>query len=1223
MERMSKQLILSGKLKPEVRLGIEISNFAQSLDDERREEFRRMQTAKGIHLSGWDVIRVTEEINQEGSRRHRVWSALRLSLTIATNYMSYFEKLSTLFMRLGTSWALHEDFAQLFPRSEILQTYFCEYLVVLMKLCNKVVVFGQKNTGAQLFSSLGSSFDSEFGTIQKELDQWGNLIQQQCQVLAMKIATGAKDSRSQDAKQRILRRLSPHQGDFETRWRRQRKKGTCEWMFDTPSFKDWKSMQTSATLCISGKLGCGKTVSMANLVARVDLEKPCAYAFCASQEPTSLKAANILGSIAFSLLDLPPEAMIWGDAEQFDAMINTFDPESIINFVLGLLPVDRTFIIIVDGLEDCSGADITDVISGLRRLAQNRVVLLCYSSRSDSRFQLVAKQHFEPKFLISPDDVNHDAELESYIVEEVTKRNTTRQLSPHLEELVKKQLIIGAQGMYLWASLQLDTIFPANSNVVITDDRILNLITHLPKDLPEAFERALEGITDRQYEGRIMKLVMAAVTPLDLDDIRVALCVVPGEPVWRPERIAKDGTQLISLCGGNLLELDEEDGKVRFIHHSVIQHLLSPARSENTTSYHFSAEAAENYIGATCITYLHLPVLDSRVTVTRNLQSAGVLDNVIGTTQESLPGIQATRIQQDLDPRCFAPYATSHWVFHTRFFDENIRHCKESWGLWWRLLKGGVATVKPPCADLEERPYSGLVWAVENAHGSLFRNILSQRDLAPGHEAEVVRALELHKSIRGQWLGDFLVRYLLSLHSNEIPSNCDKITLLLDLGADPVALHSVLQCSPIQILTTGICTGALSAEDEERLIREILFHASFQGALKDDSLLDALERLLDRHKLVAIAVILALRPDLKYEFHRIQAKGLSEKSAIERALDDERWEEVENLASQGLVNTPTFDGKSLLWRAIEVKSDAWVYHLLRLGADPNIGPFEMIHDIRSPGFVATCYPLEAALWLRRTRVCLELLRHKVDIDRLGGSLIRIAENQPDHQRISKHGHTALAMACKMLSRSISDEPPGFRVPFQVSDLAEDWKSKLEKIIYRLALDEDAEYVNAQDAEGRTALHYLAETKNTDSQMSNTLVNVLLSRGADPNLPDCHGETPLWLAVRNAASVNLVVEPLMEAGAVPTRACLSYFSSILKEAMMAYSDTDNQDVIRLVRLLLQAGADPRVQVPWTLAHPDPSLVSLAATRGMQCLVKDFMQHTKKLNGPSVEEESDLQ
>lgn len=759
-----------------------------------------------------------------------------------------------------------------------------------------------------------------------------------------------------------------------------------------------------------------------------------------------------------------------------------------------------------------------------------------------------------------------------------------------------------------------------------------------------------------------MKLVMSAVTPLNLDEIRVALCVVPGEPVWHPEKVAKDGSQLIPLCGGNLLELDEEDGKVRFIHHSVIQHLLSPAESENTTPYHFTAEAAENYIGATCVTYLHLPVLDSRITVTRNVQSLDLFDNVTGTTQEALPGvshlvqhirsreqrrsrpsqfnigqvlsqIQATRIQQDLDPRCFAPYARSHWVFHTRFFEKTIRHCRESWRLWWQLLNGSVATVKPPCTDLEEKPHSALLWAVENAHGSLFRNILSHYGLAPCHLAEITSALEMHKSIRGHWLGDFLAWYLLTLQSTEILSKCPTIILLLDLGADPNALHSVSQSSSIEILTNKICTCVLSAEDEKRLIREIFFHASFQKFLDDESLLDALEKLLDSHKPVAIVEILAYRPDLRSEFHRIKAKQLPQISAIEKALNEESWEEVDNIASQGLVNTPTFDGKSLLWRAIEMKSDAWVCHLLRLGADTNIGPFKMMHCIDSPGFVATCFPLEAALWLRRTRVCLELLRHEVDVDRLGGSPVRIAQEtgnwivaarlhemsysswlerqkQLHHQRNCEDDRTALAIACKMLSYNILDEPPGFPPPIHVSDLAGDWKSRLGKIIHRLALDEDAEYVNAQDVEGKTALHYLVQTKDTDLHRSNILVNVLLRRGADPNLPDRHGETPLWFAIRNAASLDLVIQPLLEAGGDPTRARLPHGFSMLKEAMIAFSDTPDEHVVRLVRLLLQAGADPRD--PQALTFPDPSLVSLAAARGLKCLVEDFMQHTKGMD-----------
>lgn len=369
-------------------------------------------------------------------------------LKVATNYLSYFEKLSTLFMKLGTSWALHEDFAQLFPRSEILQTHFYEYLIVLMRLCNNIVVFGQKKVSAQLISSLGTSFDSEFGAIQKELDQWGYLIQQQCQLQAMKTINSAEKSRLYDLKQRVLRRLSPFQSDFETRWRRQRKRGTCKWIFDTQIFKDWESTRTSATLCVSGKLGSGKTVSMANIVARTDLEQPCAYAFCASQEPNSMKAANILGTIAFNLLDhVPEKAVAWGEAETSKAMTNNFDPESIIDFVLDILPNDRMYIVLVDGLEECSDADMTDVISGLCRLTQNRDVLLCYSSRSDSHLYHVATQYFQPKLSISHDDFSHDAELETYIVEEVTRRNATRHLSPELEELVKNQLIVGAQGM--------------------------------------------------------------------------------------------------------------------------------------------------------------------------------------------------------------------------------------------------------------------------------------------------------------------------------------------------------------------------------------------------------------------------------------------------------------------------------------------------------------------------------------------------------------------------------------------------------------------------------------------------------------------------------------------------------------------------------------------------------------------------------------------------------
>lgn len=99
------------------------------------------------------------------------------------------------FQELGASWQLHQDFVELFPRSEVLQQYLCEYLIVLMRLCQKVVVFGNRSYPGQLLSIFGSTFDAEFGPLQKEMDQWGALIQQKMQQLAAAASLGGFDMR--------------------------------------------------------------------------------------------------------------------------------------------------------------------------------------------------------------------------------------------------------------------------------------------------------------------------------------------------------------------------------------------------------------------------------------------------------------------------------------------------------------------------------------------------------------------------------------------------------------------------------------------------------------------------------------------------------------------------------------------------------------------------------------------------------------------------------------------------------------------------------------------------------------------------------------------------------------------------------------------------------------------------------------------------------------------
>lgn len=748
-----------------------------------------------------------------------------------------------------------------------------------------------------------------------------------------------------------------------------------------------------------------------------------------------------------------------------------------------------------------------------------------------------------------------------------------------------------------------------------------------------------------------MKLVMSAVTPLSIDEIRIALCVVLGEPVWHPEKIAKDGMQLMTLCGGNLLELDEEDGKVRFIHHSVLQHLLSPAASHSTMSYHFTVEDAQNFMGSTCVTYLHLPVLDSRMTVTRNLQSLDVLENVVETTQESFPlvsllvqhirsrkqkqdrpsqidighiitQIQASRIQDDLDPRCFADYATDNWVFHTRFFDEGVEDCNKSWRLWWRLLHGGVPAIKPPLPDLREDPYSTLLWAADQAHGSLFRNTINGADLRSRQIIELFPILERHKSIRGKWLGNILAQYLQSLQTIHMPSTAKIIVLLLDLGADPKAPHPISKAEPINILIHRIANDGLHVEDEQELAHAVFSHSVFRKCLEDLDVLQMLEELLESAKIGAFFEILACRPNLNFEFDRQKRTS----------------GQLDALPAAGLVNTSISSGKTPLWKAIETMNDACVCHLLGLGADPNAGPFTMEKRMNSRSFVSECYPLEAALWLRRTRICLELLHRGANLDQLGDSPIEIARETGNQilvarlheistwsrckernggRRRYERGRTALTAACKMLSHDSSSErgcPQGFVRPLHNDDFTWNWRSELDKIIHRLALDENTEYVNARDKGGEAALHHVAKAKNTSFSSFQTLVDVLLDRGADPNLPDWNGEAPLCLAIRNSTPVDSMIKPLLKAGADPNAVCPLHRLSMLKTAMNRDLNP-SRDVTRLVRLLLQFGADPRF--PPEPKSPDPFLIALGVRIGAEDLAEDFVKYTDRLNKRNIE------
>lgn len=206
-------------------------------------------------------------------------------------------------MKLTTSWYISQDFVQHFPASQELQLFLAEYLIRIVRLCHKVLLFTKKSPASLLATSLFSSFDAEFTPLQQELDQWGLLIKEKFNSLVAKStldgqATGAKLGKSLtrlvsnkskqhirlERQQRLLDRLAPDQERFESIWRRERKRGSATWIINTTAYQTWRSSDPGFVLRVTGSLGSGKTVALANFVADISLGTGCcAFFFCKAE----------------------------------------------------------------------------------------------------------------------------------------------------------------------------------------------------------------------------------------------------------------------------------------------------------------------------------------------------------------------------------------------------------------------------------------------------------------------------------------------------------------------------------------------------------------------------------------------------------------------------------------------------------------------------------------------------------------------------------------------------------------------------------------------------------------------------------------------------------------------------------------------------------------------------------------------------------------------------
>ena len=499
---------------------------------------------------------------------------------------------------------------------------------------------------------------------QSDFDLWANAIKeevnllmaQQLQEQSRHLKALSNYSKSESHRKKLKNRLrvldSCSTYDYQTTWKEIRRCGNTSWFTLQREYQDWKFRSESCTLLYSGKLGSGKSISLANMIDDLYLHRqgnpPVAYFFCRHDAPESLRARTILGSLALQL---------WCTMEEPTTMLEDFavtgppvlDSEGILNLLKRTLNLTGRAYFILDGLDDCDQSQKEDVILRLREIQTVYALLVCLSLRQEAgNAPALRPEHFAEPSTVSVPENNPD--IAEFIQTELERRVEFGRLKvgePTLVLEIRDALLEKAQGMFLWVVLQINSLCMAK-----TDESIRQALANLPRDLPGTFSRILKqsAAPGKDDQRRTLELITAACRPLTTDELREALGVVPGDADWNPTRMPNDIYAALACCG-SLVNVDEETLSVQLIHHSVKQFLLSGP--EGVAGQTFTIKDANKTMAGVAITYLNYGVFETQLSnrVIPQVRYGGVPTKVVSSVLDS-SSVQklALRLLKSQDP---------------------------------------------------------------------------------------------------------------------------------------------------------------------------------------------------------------------------------------------------------------------------------------------------------------------------------------------------------------------------------------------------------------------------------------------------------------------------------------------------------------------------------------------------------------------------------------------
>ncbi|TGO26200.1 hypothetical protein BPAE_0064g00160 [Botrytis paeoniae] len=313
-----------------------------------------------------------------------------------------------------------------------------------------------------------------------------------------------------------------------------RVEGTCKWLLESQSFRNWRDGEGSGLLWISADPGCGKSVlSKAFMDERLVSISPATiicHFFFKDISPEQRNPKKAVAALIHQILS--KNRHLWTHVIESwklngSELCNLYDRMwDILESIAGD-PAAGDIICVIDALDECDSGYVMreQFIWRMHRLvyeSQPRHMKFVVTSRPYSQIERIFSGMNQKIYII-----RIAGEMESEMISQEINLVINHKIAQlDLSERVKNRIITCLQGMshrtYLWLYLIMDVV---RERVSTSGDaeKIEESLRTLPITVEQAYETILNKSPRRSDTEKLLHIIVGAERPLSTDEINIAM----------------------------------------------------------------------------------------------------------------------------------------------------------------------------------------------------------------------------------------------------------------------------------------------------------------------------------------------------------------------------------------------------------------------------------------------------------------------------------------------------------------------------------------------------------------------------------------------------------------------------------------------------------------------------------------------------------------------------